>query len=119
MLVPAAVVARMRRGTANTVENLLRETVDPIIVCAHSIAHDFWRDVDHVGVTHAAAVDDVGHLHARVELVGLHLHGEDGHLRSFHVFDDGSRHIDERAWCEIFEDEGIEGAAALGQLGGD
>ncbi len=72
-----------------------------------------------MGVTHAAAVDDVGHLHARAKFVGLHLHGENGNLRGFHVFEDGGGHVGERARREIFEDEGIEGASALGELGGD
>ena len=52
------------RGTANTIENFLAESVDEVEVGAHALAHDFRGDVDHVGVTHVAAVDDVGHLHA-------------------------------------------------------
>jgi hypothetical protein len=54
-----------------------------------------------------------------VEFVGLHLHGEDGDLRSFHVCEDGGRHISERARREIFENEGVEGASAFGELRGD
>ena len=100
-----------------------REAVDEVEVGAHALAHDLRRDVDHVGVAHVAAVDDVGHLHARVELVGLHLDGEDGDLRGFHVGEDGGGHVDERARGQVFEHEGVPGAAALGQLraegGGD
>ena len=119
MSVPAAVVARMRVARRTRSRTCCDEAIDLVVVGAHALAHDFGRDVDHVGVAHAAAVDDVGHLHARVELVGLHLHGEDGDLRGFHVCEDGGRHVGERARGEIFEDEGVQGAAALGELGGD
>jgi hypothetical protein len=72
-----------------------------------------------VGVTHATAVDDVGHLHPRAKLVGLDLYGEDGNLRRFHVFENGSGHVVERTRRQIFKDEGIEWAAALCELGRD
>ena len=104
---------------ANAVENLLGEAVDEIEVGAHALAHDFRRDVDHVSVAHAAAVDDVGHLHAGVELVGLDLHGEDGDLRRFHVGEDGGGHVNERARGEVFEDEGVPLTTELGKLRGD
>ena len=106
-------------GAADAIENLLAEPVDEVEVGAHALAHDLRRDVDHVGVAHVAAIDDVGHLHAGVELVGLHLDGEDGDLRGFHVGEDGGGHIGERARGQIFEDEGVPGAAALGQLRGE
>ena len=66
-----------------------------------------------------ASIDNVGHLHARVKLVGLHLHGEDGDGGGFHVFEDGGGHVDERTRREVFEDKGVEGTAALGELGRD
>ena len=107
------------RGAADTIQNLLRETVDEVEVRAHALAHDLRRDVDHVGVAHVAAVDNVGHLHAGVKFVGLHLHGKDGDLRGLHVGEDGSGHVRERARSQVFKDEGVPGAAALGQLRGD
>jgi len=70
-------------------------------------------------VAHAAAVDDVGHLHAGVELVGLDLDGEDGDLAGFHVGQDGGGHAGEGAKGEVFENEGRPLAAELGELGGD
>jgi len=106
-------------GAADPVENLLRETIDSVVVCPHAIAHDFRGDVDHVRVAHAAAIDDIGHLHARVEFVGLHLHGKDGDRRGFHVFEDGGRHVCEGALGEVFEDEGVKWAATLVQLRSD
>ena len=105
-------------GAANAIEHLLPEAVDQVEVGAHALAHDLRRDVDHVGVAHVAAVDDVGHLHARVEFVGLDLDGEDRDLRGLHVGEDGGGHVDERARGQVFEDEGIPRAAALGQLRG-
>ena len=95
------------------------EAVDGVVVGAHAITHDFRRDVDHVGVAHAAAIDDVGHLHARVQFVGLDLDGEDGDGGGFHVFEDCGGHVSKRARREVFEDEGVEGAAALFQLRSD
>ena len=106
-------------GATDTVQNILAEAIDLVVVCAHAFTHDLRRDVDHVGVAHAAAVDDIGHLHAGLQLVGLDLHGEDGNLRGFHVCKDGRRHIDEGARSEVFENEGVEGASALGELGSD
>jgi hypothetical protein len=106
-------------GAADTVQNLLRESVNLVVVGAHAVAHDFGCDVDHMGVAHVATVDHIRHLHPRMEFVGLHLHGEDGDLRSFHIFKDGGRHVRERTRREVFEDESVEGASALGELGRD
>ena len=106
-------------GFANAVEDLLREAIDEIEVGAHTLAHDFGRYVDHVSVAHATAVDDVGHLHAGVELVGLDLHGEDGDLRGLHVGEDGGGHVNERARGEVFKGEGVPLAIELGKLLGN
>lgn len=110
-------------GGADFVEDSLREAVDGEEVSAHALGHDLGGDVDHVGVAHAAAIDDVGHLHAAVKLVGLDFDGEDADLRGLHVFEDGGGQIDERTGREGFEDEGVPGAADLVQLrdkgGGD
>ncbi len=97
-------------GGADFFEDGLREAVDGEEVGAHALGHDLWGDVDHVGVTHAAAVDDVGHLHAAMQLVGLDFDGEDADLRGLHVVEDGRRKIDEWAGGEGFEDEGVPGA---------
>ncbi len=75
-------------GGADFVEDGLREAVDGEEVGAHALGHDLGGDVDHVGVTHAATVDDVGHLHAAVEFVGLDGDGEDADLRGLHVGED-------------------------------
>ncbi len=100
-------------------QDLLAQAVDQVEVGAHALAHDFGRDVDHVRVAHVAAVDDVGHLHARAELIGLHLHGKDGDLRGFHVGQHGGGHVGERARGEVFEEEGVPRAADGGELGGE
>src|SRR6266851_1347170 len=106
-------------GGADLVEDGLGETVDGEEVGAHTLGHYFGGDVDHVGVAHAAAVDDVGHLHAAVELVGLDGDGEDADLRSFHVGEDGGGHFGEGARGKGFEDEGVPGAADSVEFGGD
>src|ERR1700730_19146104 len=76
-------------------------------------------DVDHVSVTHATAVDDVGHLHAGVELVGLDGDGEDADLRGLHVIEDGGGHFGEGTRCDVFENERVPGAADAVEFGGD
>ena len=53
------------------------------------------------------------------EFVGLDLDGEDGDLRGFHVGEDGGGHIDEGARGQVFENEGVPWAAALGELSGE
>ncbi|XWK67192.1 hypothetical protein RBB80_27490 [Tunturiibacter gelidiferens] len=75
-------------GSADLVEDGLGEAVDGEEVGAHALGHDLRSDVDHVGVTHAPAVDNVGHLHTAVELVGLDLDREDADLRGLHIFED-------------------------------
>ncbi len=85
-------------------------------VGAHAFQHDLAVDVDHVRVAHAAAVDDLGHLHARLQLVGLHPHGEDAHVAGLHVFRDLVRQAGQRARRQIFQHKGLEGAANLDQF---
>ena len=106
-------------GAAHAIQNLLREAVNLVVVGAHAVAHDLRRDVDHVGVTHAAAVHDIGHLHARAQFIGLHLHGENRNLGRFHILKHRGGHVCERARREVFKNEGIERASALGELGGN
>ena len=98
-------------GGADLVEDGLAEAVDGVEVGAHALGHDLRGDVDHVGVAHAAAIDDVGHLHAAVEFVRLDLDREDADLRGLHVVEDGGGEIDKRARGKGFEDEGVPGAA--------
>ena len=111
-------------GAAHAIEDLLaragRRRSKSARMPWHMISR---RDVDHVGVAHVAAVDDVGHLHARVQFVGLDLDGEDGDLGGLHVGEDGGGHVGERARGQVFEDEGVPAAAARFELvrkgGGD
>ena len=70
------------------------------------------------GVAHAPAVDDVGHLHAAAEFVGLNFDGKDADLRAFHVVEHVAGHADERARRDLFEDEGVPGAAQPGEFDG-
>ena len=98
-------------GLADLVEDGLAEVVDGEEVGAHALRHDLGGDVDHVGVAHAAAVHDVGHLHAAVQLVGLDLDGEDTDLRGLHVFEDDSGHLGKGSRCDGLQDKGIPGAA--------
>jgi len=99
------------------------EGVDFVEVGAHALEHDAFFDIDHVGVAHAAAVDDVGHLHAAVEFALLGDDGEEGDLGLFHVFEDGGGHVGEGAGGVIFKAEGIplaaEGIELVGEGGGD
>ena len=64
-------------------------------------------------MAHLAAIDDVGELHARAELVALHVHGQDADLALFHVFGDRRRQVDERPLRDVFEDERVVGRADL------
>jgi len=106
-------------GAADAIKDLLRKLVDDIEVGAHAIAHNLGRDVDHVRVAHAAAVDDVGHLHAGTQFIGLNLDGEDGDGGGFHIIEDRGGHVGKRTGREVFEDECVEGAAAFLELGSD
>ena len=105
-------------GAANPIQNLLAEPVNKIKVRSHALAHDLWRDVDHMSMAHVAAVDYVGHLHARVEFIGLHLDRKDRYLRGFHIGEHLGGHVDERARGKVFEDERVPIAATLGELRG-
>jgi hypothetical protein len=76
-----------------------------------------------VRVAHASAIHNVCHLHTRMQLIGLHLHSEDGDLRSFHIGQHRGRHVNEGTGGQVLEHEGIPRATTLGQLraecGGD
>ena len=98
-------------GGADLVEDGLGEAVDGEEVGAHPLGHDLGGDIDHVGVAHVAAVDDVSHLHAAVQLVGLDFNGEDADLRGLYVGEDGWGQVDQWARRERFEDESVPGAA--------
>ena len=76
-----------------------------LIVGAHALEHDLPVDVHHVRVAHPAAIDDVGHLHARVQLVRLDVHGEDADLALLHVGRDDRGQAGERPGRDVFEDE--------------
>ena len=78
-------------GHAHYVDHLLAQAIDLQVVGAHALTHDLRRDVDHVRVPHASLVHDVGELHARGQLVLLHLHGKDRHLALVQVGRDGRR----------------------------
>ena len=94
-------------GGADLVEDVLREAVDGEEVGSHALGHDLGGDVDHVGVTHAATIDDVGHLHTGMEFVGLDFDGEDADLRGLHVGQDDGGHLCERPRGDGLEDEGV------------
>ena len=78
---------------------------------AHALEHHLAVDVDHVAMAHLAAVDDVGELHARAELVALHVHGQDADLALLHVVGDRLGQIDQRPWRDIFENKRLVGRA--------
>ena len=105
------------------VDDLLAEGIHAVEVGAHAFEHDFVADVDHVGVAHAAAIDDVGHLHARLQLVLLHSDGEDADVAGLHVVGDFAGQAGERASRDFFQHERFEWGPDLGQLlydaGGD
>ena len=74
-------------------------------------------------MAHLPAIDDVGQLHARAQLVALHVHGQDADLALLHVVGDRRRQIDERPLGDLLEDERLVRRADLldlvDQAGGD
>jgi len=67
-------------------------------------------------VPHAPPVNDVRHLHARVQFIGLHLHGEDGNLRALHIGQHRRRHIDQRTRSQVFQQKRVPLATPQSQL---
>ena len=80
---------------------------------AHAFEHHLPVDVDHVAVAHLAAIDDVGELHARAQLVALHVHGQDADLAPLHVLGDRRRQVAQRPLGDLLEDERLVGRADL------
>ena len=117
-------VGARRRSCANVgclthlVEDGLAEAVDGEEIGAHALGHDLGGDVDHVGVAHPAAIDDVGHLHAAVQFVGLHLDGEDAHLRALHIFQNRRGHLRQGPRSDGLQYECIPHAADAVQFAG-
>src|SRR5208283_4746176 len=67
-------------GGADDLDDLLAERIHTGKIGAHAFQHDLVIDVDHVRVAHLAPVHDVGHLHARLQFIGLYSNGEDADL---------------------------------------
>ncbi len=65
---------------ADDVDHFRAEAIDLVKIGAHALEHHLAVDVDHVAMAHLPAIDDVGELHARAELVALHVHGQDADL---------------------------------------
>ena len=76
-----------------------------------------------MGVPHLAPGDHFGHLHARLQLVSLHLGGEYADLAAFHVVENLCRQSDQRPRRQIFQDERLLARANSlyfsGQAGGN
>ncbi len=106
-------------SVGDDLHRLAADGVDLVVVGAHAFQHDLLVDVHHVRMAHLAAIDDVGHLHARLQLVALHLDGEDGDVAGLHVLGDLTRQVGQRARRQVFQHERLEGRAQLLQLGGD
>ena len=97
-------------------QHLLRKPVDQVEIGPHSLAHDLRGDVDHVRVAHVAAINHVGHLHPRLQLILLHLNRKDRHLGAFHIGQHRRRHIDQRPWGQVLEQKRIPLASARRKL---
>ncbi len=112
---PAGFLARICFACADDLDDLLAEA-STREVGAHAFQHDLLVDVDHVGVAHLAAVDDVGHLHARLQFVALRVHGEDADLAGLHVVGDRGGKIGQRTRRQILQHEGLERRAHASQF---
>ncbi len=119
-------------GLNHDFHDLLAESIDAVEVCPHALHHDLVINVDHVGVAHAPAIHDIGHLHARFQLVALYIHRKNADLAGLHVVGDFPRKTGERAFGDFLEDKGLErrtdfdqflrdagGDLAAGQVGDD
>src|SRR5271165_1507785 len=84
-------------GASHGFDNLGANAIDFEEVGPHALQHNLVVDVNHVGVPNLAAVDHVGHLHARAQFVGLRLHGEDANLAGLEIVHDLFRKIGQRA----------------------
>ena len=92
-------------------DNLGADAIHFQEVGAHAFQHDLVIDVDHVGVADLAAVDHIGHLHARLQFVGLRLHRKDADLAGFEVVHDFTRQIGQRTRRKFFQNPGPVGSA--------
>ena len=53
------------------------------------------------------AVDDVRHLHARTQFIGLRLHRENADVARLDVGEDFAGHVLQRPWRQVFQNEGV------------
>ena len=107
MSVPDGVVARISLRGARHLPDLGADAVHLAEVRAHALEHDAAVDVDHVRVPHLAAVDDIGHLHARPQFVGLRPNREDADVARLHILEYLARHVVQGPRGEIFENPGV------------
>ena len=88
---------------AHDVEHLLAQAVYLKEIGAHAFEHDLLVDVDHMRMPHLAPVHHIRHLHARLQLIALHLDGEDAHIARLHIVDDFLRQHAQRTRRKLFQ----------------
>src|SRR5262249_9736622 len=94
-------------------QDLLADSVNPSVVGAHALHHDLLVDVDHVRMPDLAAIDHLGHLHTRFQLVGLHLNGKDTNLAILELFQYLGRHLIQWTLGKLLEHKGAKRRTGL------
>ena len=111
---------RARRGAdaerpraLHAVAQLLAEAIDLAVVGPHALPHDARRHPNHVGVAHAAALDDRHDGHSRGELALHGLDAEDPGVGALQSPDHLRGRLANRPGRDRLNQHGIEGGASL------
>src|SRR5271163_6391 len=85
------------------VDDLDADAVHLEKVRSHSLQHDLPVDIDHVCVTNLASIHHVGHLHARMQFIGLRLHSKDADLAGLEIVNDFLWKIAQRSRRQVLQ----------------
>ena len=101
---------------AHALDNFRAEPVHFLIIRAHTLQHDLLVDVDHVRMTDLLAIHDVRHLHARLQFMGLRLHGKNADLAGLKIGGNRLRQVGQRSGRDVFQHPGLVAASNLLQF---
>jgi len=90
-------------GFGNDVDHLSTQAIHLEEIGAHALQHDLAIDIHHVSVANPPAVDDIGHLHTRLEFIALGDDCKNADLARLHVVENFFWEIDQRTRRKFFE----------------
>ena len=106
-------------GAQHAFTEAVAQSIHHLVVRAHALLHDLWRNADHVRVPNLAALDHSDDGHARTQFAGLRRHAHHAHVSSFQGIQHRRGRSAHWAWSEVFQQQSVIRRAPVVQRGGD